>query len=115
MIIIDARKQLADGLETFVPTIMQTAHEIASRLELFRTETLASFEPVDRKDSAVSDMNSYMDNLIGLERFQVPEIPIVNSRAGLYIYLDAAVSCSVGVVYLPCGDLLTVYSLSECL
>lgn len=93
-VVIDTRRQLADGLEAFVPTIMQSqsTHEIASRLEVFRTGTLASFEPDERKESAVSDMGNYMDNLIGLERFQVPEIPIVNSRAGLYIYLNAAVS-----------------------
>lgn len=93
--LVDVRKQFADSLEAFLPTLMQTqaTHEMASRLDLFRTQTLASFEPADaRKDSAISDMNSYMDNLLGLERFQVPEIPIVNSRAGLYIYLDAAVS-----------------------
>ena len=46
----------------------------------------------------MSEMNSYMDNLIGLERFQVPEIPMVNSRAGLYIYLNAAVSCLFGML-----------------
>lgn len=72
----------------------QAPHEIASRLELFRTETLAAFEPAEtKKEPGLSDMNSYMDNILGLERFQVPEIPVVNSRAGLYIYLDAAVSC----------------------
>ncbi|KAK3325677.1 mediator complex, subunit Med5 [Apodospora peruviana] len=87
----ESREQLCDNLEGFIPTIIQTSHEIASRLDLFRTETLASFEPVtDKKDTAISEMNSYMDNLIGLERFQVPEIPVVNSRAGLYIYLNAA-------------------------
>ncbi|KAK4219452.1 putative mediator of RNA polymerase II transcription subunit 5 [Rhypophila decipiens] len=89
----DVRKKFAESLDAFLPTILQSQalHEIASRLDLFRTQTLASFEPADsRKDTAVSEISNYMDSLLGLERLQIPEIPIVNSRAGLYIYLDAA-------------------------
>ncbi|KAK3940761.1 mediator complex, subunit Med5 [Diplogelasinospora grovesii] len=85
------RKQLSKSLDSFIASMMQSQPDIAGRLELFRGQTLASFEPADKKkDAAVSDMSSYMDNLIGLDNFQVPEIPIVNSRAGLYIYLNAA-------------------------
>ena len=70
---------------------MQTPSEVTNRLELFRSQTLTNFEPVDKKDTAVSAIDSYMDNLIGLENFQVPEMPSINSRAGMYIYLNAAV------------------------
>ncbi|KAK3378393.1 mediator complex, subunit Med5, partial [Podospora didyma] len=86
----EIRKQLSNSLEAFLPAIMQTPSEVTNRLDIFRSQTLASFEPVDKKDTAVSAINSYMDNLIGLENFQVPEIPIINSRAGMYIYLNAA-------------------------
>ncbi|KAK3327996.1 mediator complex, subunit Med5 [Cercophora scortea] len=85
-----ARKHLSESLETFIPSIMQSSPEIAGTLERFRTLTLSSSEPADKKATAVSEMNSFMDNLIGLDSFQVPEIPVVNSRAGLYIYLNAA-------------------------
>jgi len=51
--------------------------------------TLASIEPADKKD-ATAEIPSYMD-MIGLDNVQIPEIPIVNSRAGLYIYVGAAV------------------------
>jgi mediator of RNA polymerase II transcription subunit 5 len=74
-----------------VPSIMQSSSEIAGRLELFRSQTLAAFDPADKKESAESEINTIMDNLIGLDNFHVPEVPIVNSRAGLYMYLDAAV------------------------
>lgn len=75
-----------------MPLVMQVSSDVAGQLELFRTQTLAKFLPAEKKDAAVSDMNNYMDNLLGLDSFQVPEVPLVNSRAGLYIYLSAAVS-----------------------
>jgi mediator of RNA polymerase II transcription subunit 5 len=68
---------------------MHVMPDVAGRLELFRTETLCRFLPSERKEA---ELNSYVDNLIGLDSFQVPEIPVVNTRAGLYIYLSAAVS-----------------------
>jgi mediator of RNA polymerase II transcription subunit 5 len=79
---------------------MQASSEIAGQLELFRTQTLSKFLPADKKDAAVSEMNSYMDNLLGLDSFQLPDLPIVNSRAGLYIYLNAAVSLDQRCCYL---------------
>ncbi|KAK0670786.1 putative mediator of RNA polymerase II transcription subunit 5 [Cercophora samala] len=84
------RKQLAQSLEAFLPSIMQVNPSIASQLEMFRAQSLVTYDSIEKKDAAVSDMNSYMDNVMGLESFQVPEIPIVNTRAGLYIYLSAA-------------------------
>lgn len=68
---------------------MQVLPEMAGRLEQFRTETLGKYLPAEKKDVEV---NSYVDNLIDMDNFQIPEIPLVNSRAGLYIYLSAAVS-----------------------
>ena len=95
---------LLDSLERFVPLIMQMPPEIAGRLERFRTETLAALVPSEKKDAAVSGMNNYMDNLIGLENFQVPEVPVVNSRAGLYVYLNAAVNSPRSWTWLLCAD-----------
>ena len=68
---------------------MQELPEMAGRLEEFRTETLGKHLPAEKKDVEV---NSYMDNLLDMDNFQIPEVPLVNSRAGLYIYLSAAVS-----------------------
>ncbi|KAL2133281.1 hypothetical protein VTI74DRAFT_2582 [Chaetomium olivicolor] len=83
-------KALSSNLEGFIPCVMQTLPDMGSRLELFRTQTLASWLPPEKKDAAVSEVNNYMDNLIGLDNVQIPEVPIINSRAGLYIYLSAA-------------------------
>jgi mediator of RNA polymerase II transcription subunit 5 len=87
-----ARKEFAEGLERFIPSIMQTSSDLAARLEHFRTQTIANFEPAGKKDTS-ADIPSYMD-MMGLENFQIPAIPTVNSRAGLYLYLSAAVRLS---------------------
>lgn len=71
---------------------MQALPHVASHLEVFRAETLGQHLPAEKKDAA--EVNNYMDSLIGLDTVQIPELPIVNSRAGLYIYLSAAVSSS---------------------
>ncbi|KAH9883338.1 mediator complex subunit Med5 [Xylariomycetidae sp. FL2044] len=87
-----ARKALSESLASFVPSILQSASQIAGRLELFRTETLASFESVtDKKkdDTQHPDIEQLMSQM-GLDNIVIPELPITNSRAGLYIYLNAA-------------------------
>ena len=78
-----------------MPAIVQSFSEIASRLELFRSQTLANFEPVDKKKEAEeAQMFDVYDQTVGLENFQIQELPVDNSRAGLYIFLNAAVSAS---------------------
>ena len=101
--ILEIRKQLSASLEAFLPTILTSSAEVASRLELFRTQTLAGFEPADSKDKdqAEADMNGLLD-LMGSETLQIPDIPIINTRAGLYIYLNAAVCSSLlGCMLVP--------------
>ncbi|KAJ4167726.1 mediator complex subunit [Fusarium falciforme] len=86
----DARKELAASLASFVPTL-QLVPELTEKLELFRTETLASLDPADKKKQvANAAMDELLDSTVGLENFVIPEIPISNTRAGLYIYLNAA-------------------------
>lgn len=104
------RKHLSHSLEAFIPSVMHISPDFAGRLDMFRTQTLATFDPADKKDAAaVSDINSYMDNLMGLDSFQVSEIPIVNTRAGLYIYFSAGVGFCFSDLELP-RELLTRYS-----
>lgn len=91
----EARKALSESLAVFVPSILQSA-SIAGRLELFRTETLAAFDPIDKKkDAANTEMDDILDSTVGLDGFVVTELPISNTRAGLYIYLNAAVGKQV--------------------
>lgn len=96
-----ARKALSQSLANFVPSIMQGASQgtnqgtaqIAARLELFRTDTLAGFEPIDKKkEAANAEMNELLDETLGLQNIVLPHLDIRCSRAGLYIYLNAAVS-----------------------
>jgi mediator of RNA polymerase II transcription subunit 5 len=72
---------------------LPNASQIATRLEFFRTDTLAGFEPVDKKnEEATAEIDELLESTVGLDSFVIPEMPITNSRAGLYIYLNAAVS-----------------------
>ena len=72
---------------------LQLVPEIADKLELFRTEILASSDPVDKKKQvANAAMDELLDSTVGLENFVVTPISVSNTRAGLYIYLNAAVS-----------------------
>ncbi|KAI0436198.1 mediator of RNA polymerase II transcription subunit 5 [Xylaria telfairii] len=87
----DVRRVLSESLTSFIPSIIQSSSQIASRLELFRTETLASFEPVDKDRKEVSNIDiDDLESSMALDSIVVPELPISNSRAGLYIYLNAS-------------------------
>lgn len=87
-----ARKALSQSLASFIPSIMQNASQIAARLELFRTETLAGFEPIDKKkEAANAEMDELLDETLGLQNLSIPDLHVDRSRAGLYIYLNAAV------------------------
>lgn len=75
---------------------MQGASQIAGRLELFRTETLAGFEPADKKkEAANTEMDELLDETLGAQNIVLPPLDTARSRAGLYIYLNAAVSSSL--------------------
>lgn len=90
-----ARKALSQSLASFIPSIMQNASQIAERLELFRTETLAGFEPIDKKkEAANAEMDELLDETLGLQNLAIPDLHVDKSRAGLYIYLNAAVGQS---------------------
>ena len=94
------RKRLASSIDQLIPYILQNPNTsgIAERLEFSRGQALAGEESSDLKDAAVAEMHSYMDNMIGLDTWQIPDMPLVNSRAGLYIYINAAVGSAEGHV-----------------
>ncbi|KAJ6787588.1 hypothetical protein PWT90_00671 [Aphanocladium album] len=84
------RKQLSDSLGNFIQTL-QPVPPFVERLEIFRTQTLAQLDPVDKKKQAANAvMDELLDSTVGLGGFVIPEIPISNSRASLYVYLNAA-------------------------
>ncbi|KAI1849465.1 hypothetical protein JX266_004960 [Neoarthrinium moseri] len=101
----EARKALSESLGSFIPSIMESASQIADKLEGFRTNTLAAFEPLDKKSQAAkAEFDDLIDSALGLENFPVAELPIINTRAGLYIYLNAS------LVGRPLIDDATIYS-----
>lgn len=76
-----------------MPTLQLEVPQITEKLEHFRRETLASLDPVDKKKQAAdAAMDELLDSTVGLNHFVVADVPITNTRAGLYIYLNAAVS-----------------------
>ncbi|KAI0471640.1 mediator complex subunit Med5 [Xylariaceae sp. FL0804] len=87
------RRALSDGIAAFAPVIFSSTSQAAARMELFRTETLASFEPVGKKKEADNPEMDDIESSMALDNIVVTEIPVTNSRAGLYIYLNA---CLVG-------------------
>ena len=85
----------------FVPVLMQCSPQSAARLELFRSQTLVMLEPVEKGKGRGKGAEGEIDDILdggavggagGIEGIVVVELPVVNSRAGLYIYLNALVS-----------------------
>jgi mediator of RNA polymerase II transcription subunit 5 len=92
LILADVRKEFSDSLGKFIPTL-QLIPSVTERLEIFRSQTLAKLDPLTKnQEAANAAMESLIDSTVGLDSFFVPDIPISTTRAGLYIYLHAAVS-----------------------
>ncbi len=98
----DTRQALRKALEGFVPLLVQSSPQSANRLEVFRTETLAVIEPVEKIKGVESAASKEIEDILeesmgiggGVEGMVVADMPVVNSRAGLYVYLNSLVSSS---------------------
>ncbi|TVY27259.1 Mediator of RNA polymerase II transcription subunit [Lachnellula hyalina] len=83
-------KELSKTLGVFVPLLLHMSPQSAARLELFRTQTLVAVEPVDKKDAeANKEIDELLDEGMGIDSMVVVELPSMNSRAGLYVYLNS--------------------------
>ena len=82
-------------MTAFVPLLLQTSPQSAARLELFRTQTLVAIQPVEVKEQtdAHKEIDEILDETmnLGIDSIVVAELPIMNSRAGLYLYLNSLV------------------------
>jgi mediator of RNA polymerase II transcription subunit 5 len=94
--------RLSRALANFI-SLLQHAPAIVERLQVFHTQTLVTIQPVDKKEMTAS---KEIDEMLGQGIELVPDdvtvsdIPIVQSRAGLYIYFNALVSsCKCGFVH----------------
>ncbi len=89
------RKEFKDTLANFVPLLLQSSPQSAARLEVFRTQTLIAIEPVDKKERAADkEIEDILEEgmTMGIESMVVADMPTMNSRAGLYVYLNSLVS-----------------------
>lgn len=79
----------------FVPLLLQSSPQNVQRLDVFRTQTLITILPVDKKERAANaEIDEILDSTIGMniDNIVVANLPTINSRAGLYIYLSSIVS-----------------------
>jgi mediator of RNA polymerase II transcription subunit 5 len=85
----DVRTDFAKALSTFIPFLSQTSIQIANRLEQSQKEHDLHEQPIT---SANGDANEYAKlEVAALQLETVVDLPIVNTRAGLYIFLNSLV------------------------
>lgn len=91
----ETASNLSKALADFVPLLMQSHPPSAGRLELFRSQTVLTLEPHVKKDTASNAIDDILEDglNLGMDSIVVPDVPVMNSRAGLYIYLSALVCC----------------------
>lgn len=91
---------LSGVMENFIPLLLQMSPQNAARLDHFRSQTLVAIQPAEKKEKEVT-ASKEIDEMLGevggtiemeLENMVVASFPTVNTRAGLYIYLNALVS-----------------------
>jgi mediator of RNA polymerase II transcription subunit 5 len=100
------------SLNSFIPTL-QPAPPFVDKLDIFRSETLVQFGlPEKKTQPADAAMNELLDSAVGFDSLVIPEIPISNTRAGLYICLNATVRKSLAHVLQPWRRLTLGTSLS---
>lgn len=98
---IETLKGFSQSLATFIPLIINGSSLFAERLDLYRTKTLVALEPIDKKaQKAGAEIDKIIDSAftLGMENIPVVEVPTMNSRAGLYVYLNSLVSTACDVV-----------------
>jgi mediator of RNA polymerase II transcription subunit 5 len=85
----DVRKTFIQSISTFIPFLSQTSLQIANRLELSQKEH-------DFHDKSLATANGENTENTGLEVAvqleNVLDLPPLNTRAGLYIFLNSLVS-----------------------
>ncbi|KAG9255248.1 mediator of RNA polymerase II transcription subunit 5 [Emericellopsis atlantica] len=88
-------RELSANLADFLPQLANagTSRPMLDKLEYFRNNVLASSEPVDKKKQAVdAAMNDMLDSAAGPDSFEVRQVPIISTRTGMYIHLNACLA-----------------------
>jgi mediator of RNA polymerase II transcription subunit 5 len=84
----DVRKAFAQSLSSFIPFLSQTSLQIANRLELSQKEHEFHDKPLVTVNG---DTGEGLD-VAALQLDAVIDLPNINTRAGLYIFLNSLVS-----------------------
>ncbi|OAG07236.1 Med5-domain-containing protein [Paraphaeosphaeria sporulosa] len=80
----DIRKAFARALTTFIPFLSQTSIQIANRLEIYQKE----HDFHDKSSAGQTNENAGLE-VAALQLEAVIDLPQINTRAGLYIFLNA--------------------------
>ncbi|KAI6247282.1 Mediator of RNA polymerase II transcription subunit 5 [Erysiphe necator] len=90
------RKNLRESLSGIISLmVFQNSPQGAARLEVFRTETLSAIEPEQKapKNSMTKDVDDIIDEglgeMISVDNMIINDIVEVNTRAGLYVFLNS--------------------------
>ncbi|KAI1002732.1 Mediator of RNA polymerase II transcription subunit 5 [Podosphaera aphanis] len=90
------RKRLREALTSFISIMfLHNSPQTASRLETFRSETFPAIEPVEKTVKNGIDMDieeiikEGLDSSMAVENIVVSEMAYVNTRAGLYVFLNS--------------------------
>ncbi|GAO17031.1 hypothetical protein UVI_02021950 [Ustilaginoidea virens] len=92
------RKHLSNSLSGFMQTLQHAP--FVDRLEIFRSDTLAKLDPVDKKKQAAANaaMDELLETTMGVDNFVIPDLPISNTRAALYVFLNASGQTQSGFI-----------------
>ncbi|KAI9848198.1 MAG: mediator complex subunit [Sclerophora amabilis] len=86
----DLRQKLARSLSLYIPFLSQTSIQAANRLEMFQRQHQI-FDNTSTKgmNNVLGGIDMEGMPVNGVDSLNVVDGPIINSRAGLYIYLNA--------------------------
>lgn len=82
----DVRRQFAQALSTFIPFLSQTSIPIANRLEMGQKE-----HDFHDKSFLNSNEDANESAVVALQLETVTDFPLINTRAGLYVFLHSLV------------------------
>jgi hypothetical protein len=87
----DGRKAFAHALTTFIPFLAPTSIQIANRLEIYQKEHNFNNDKASAGTNGAANENAGL-GVAALQLEAVIDLPQMNTRAGLYIFLNSLVS-----------------------
>ncbi|KAJ2905288.1 hypothetical protein MKZ38_005801 [Zalerion maritima] len=86
------RKMLYKTLATFLANVIQSGAQpmMVQKFDFFRNQTLVAMDPDLETKAKDDEMDNMMDPGMALGTFQLPDMHIPNTRAALYVYINAA-------------------------